>query len=78
MEDEVVRGSIILHKGQLMWPPPPPKVVASPPPSQKKELEAAEPVKKEVTPFKDNLNTSLMTTAGKHYYLRNRKMINTE
>lgn len=26
MEDEVVRGSIILHDGKMMWPPPPPKV----------------------------------------------------
>ncbi|XP_018572715.1 NAD(P) transhydrogenase, mitochondrial [Anoplophora glabripennis] len=64
LEDEVVRGSIILHKGQLMWPPPPPKVVPPPLPSQKTELEAAKPVKKEVTPFMANLNTSLMTTAG--------------
>lgn len=24
LEDEVVRGSIILQNGQLMWPPPPP------------------------------------------------------
>ncbi|KAK6168199.1 hypothetical protein SNE40_022075 [Patella caerulea] len=26
LEDEVVRGSIILHEGKLMWPPPAPKV----------------------------------------------------
>lgn len=37
LEDEVVRGSIILHKGELMWPPPPPPkkdvaVQATPPP----------------------------------------------
>lgn len=55
-----------------MWPPPPPKVVPSPPPAQKKELELVKPVKKEITPFTDNLNTSLMITAGK-YYLNIRK-----
>uniref|UniRef100_A0A914UM20 proton-translocating NAD(P)(+) transhydrogenase n=1 Tax=Plectus sambesii TaxID=2011161 RepID=A0A914UM20_9BILA len=31
LEDEVVRGSIILKEGQLMWPPPAPKVTGPPP-----------------------------------------------
>ena len=25
-EDEVVRGSIVVNKGEMMWPPPPPVV----------------------------------------------------
>ncbi|KAJ8920862.1 hypothetical protein NQ315_015654 [Exocentrus adspersus] len=64
LEDEVVRGSIILHKGQLMWPPPPPKVVPSPPPQPKTVAQAAQEAKKEVSPFQATLNTSLVTTAG--------------
>jgi H+-translocating NAD(P) transhydrogenase subunit alpha len=31
LEDEVVRGSIVLHDGKMMWPPP---VVAAPPPPE--------------------------------------------
>uniref|UniRef100_A0A915MM43 NAD(P) transhydrogenase, mitochondrial n=1 Tax=Meloidogyne javanica TaxID=6303 RepID=A0A915MM43_MELJA len=44
-EDEVVRGSIILHNGQLLWPPP---VIAqpspTPPPKSSVELETVKPV----------------------------------
>ncbi|XP_033624217.1 NAD(P) transhydrogenase, mitochondrial-like [Asterias rubens] len=63
LEDEVVRGSIILHEGEMMWPPPPPKEVPV----------AAAPVvtaaKKEVAPvvanpFSDTLKSSLMYTLG--------------
>jgi hypothetical protein len=32
LNDEVVRGSIVLNKGEKMWPPPAPKAVAAPPP----------------------------------------------
>lgn len=31
LEDEVVRGAIILHEGKLMWPPPAPPTPAAPP-----------------------------------------------
>ncbi|MGE3466903.1 MAG: Re/Si-specific NAD(P)(+) transhydrogenase subunit alpha [Pyrinomonadaceae bacterium] len=31
LDDEVVRGSIVLHDGKMMWPPP---VVAAPPPPE--------------------------------------------
>ena len=42
LADDVTRGALILHEGQLMWPPPPPKEVAvAPRPKQappKKEV----------------------------------------
>lgn len=44
LNDEVVRGSLVLHNGELIWPPPKPP---SPPPpkeaaaDKKKEKEAA-------------------------------------
>ncbi|CAK5086808.1 unnamed protein product [Meloidogyne enterolobii] len=45
LNDEVVRGSIILHNGQLLWPPP---VIAqpspTPPPKSSIELETVKPV----------------------------------
>nr|CAH7751274.1 unnamed protein product [Callosobruchus chinensis] len=63
LEDEVVRGSIILQKGNLMWPPPPPKVVPSPvvPKKTPAEMTAAQ---KKVDPFAATLNNSLMITGG--------------
>nr|CAI5826418.1 unnamed protein product [Callosobruchus analis] len=63
LEDEVVRGSIILQKGNLMWPPPPPRVVPSPvvPKKTPAELSAAE---KKVDPFAATLNNALMITGG--------------
>nr|XP_023016284.1 NAD(P) transhydrogenase, mitochondrial-like [Leptinotarsa decemlineata] len=64
LEDEVVRGSIILDRGNLMWPPPPPKVTAVSMAPPKKEIELAKEMKKELTPFRDNLNKSLMITTG--------------
>ncbi len=32
LDDEVVRGAIVLHEGKLMWPPPVVAVTAAPPP----------------------------------------------
>ncbi len=49
LEDEVVRGSIILHNGKLLWPPPPPKeipVMATP----KEETKLAKAPPKELLP----------------------------
>jgi NAD(P) transhydrogenase subunit alpha len=31
LEDEVVRGAIVLHEGKIMWPPPAPPTPAAPP-----------------------------------------------
>lgn len=68
LNDEVVRGSIILDKGKLLWPPPkptgPPTAVAP-----KKTVEAVKAVEEEVSPFKKTLDTALVTTAGIIRYL---------
>ncbi|MEQ1641968.1 MAG: Re/Si-specific NAD(P)(+) transhydrogenase subunit alpha [Pyrinomonadaceae bacterium] len=32
LDDEVVRGAIVLHEGKMMWPPPAVAVTAAPPP----------------------------------------------
>lgn len=37
MEDDVIRGALVCHKGEITWPPPPPKIKAI----------AAQPAKKE-------------------------------
>lgn len=64
LEDEVVRGSIILDKGKLMWPPPKP---VGPPPTpihKTQETESAKVVQVEPSPFKKTLDRALLTTAG--------------
>ncbi|XP_021950166.1 NAD(P) transhydrogenase, mitochondrial [Folsomia candida] len=62
LEDEVVRGSILLENGKLLWPPPPPKVI----PAQ--ATKAAEVAKKAEPParnyFQETLNSSLVYTGG--------------
>ena len=63
LEDEVVRGSIVLKEGMLLWPPPPPKV--EPTTSQPIEVVQAEPVKPdEINPFKVTMTKSLGYTTG--------------
>ncbi|XP_025420569.1 NAD(P) transhydrogenase, mitochondrial-like isoform X2 [Sipha flava] len=61
LEDEVVRGSIILKSGELMWPPPPPKKVEVP--KTNKEI-----VKKEetvaVNHFSKHMKDSLAISTG--------------
>lgn len=61
LEDEVVRGSIVLNNGVSMWPPPVIPVAATPPPP-KAGAAIAKPV--EVNPFNEVLKTSLTYTAG--------------
>lgn len=65
LEDEVVRGSMVLQKGSLMWPPPVISVSAKPPPSV---ASAAAPVVKAEAPppnpFNDTLKNSLIYTTG--------------
>ncbi|XP_014675964.1 PREDICTED: NAD(P) transhydrogenase, mitochondrial-like [Priapulus caudatus] len=62
MEDEVVRGSMVLHNGELMWPPPPPKEIVQPVVAAK--AGSAIVKKAEVNPFKDRLNQSLVYSTG--------------
>lgn len=57
----MVRGSIILQNGNLLYPPPK-SAVPSPPPPPPKKLEKAET--EEENPFNTTLKTSLACTAG--------------
>ena len=55
MDDDVIRGATVAHKGEITWPPPPPKVaaIAAPPAKEKpKELTAEEKRAAEVAAFK--------------------------
>ncbi|KAK9879808.1 hypothetical protein WA026_006867 [Henosepilachna vigintioctopunctata] len=67
LKDEVVRGSIVLNQGELMWPPPPLSVSLTPPPSPPKPKTAAEKLKekqKNEDPLLATVKDSLMCTAG--------------
>uniref|UniRef100_U5ESM1 NAD(P) transhydrogenase, mitochondrial n=1 Tax=Corethrella appendiculata TaxID=1370023 RepID=U5ESM1_9DIPT len=64
LEDEVVRGSIVLKNGNLMWPPPVISVSAAPPPNVAAK---ATPTKVEApppNPFNETLKSSLLYTSG--------------
>jgi NAD(P) transhydrogenase len=70
LEDEVVRGSIIVQNGQLLWPPPPPPTpapgattVATPKPSAEK------PVPAEPNYFANTLKDAALYTGGNKPYL---------
>ncbi|TRY71862.1 hypothetical protein TCAL_03151 [Tigriopus californicus] len=63
LEDDVVRGSIVLNKGVLSWPPNPPIAIAAP--AAPKSQDSA--IKKEVLPpnnFNIQLKDALMYTGG--------------
>ncbi|GFY75608.1 NAD(P) transhydrogenase, mitochondrial [Trichonephila inaurata madagascariensis] len=62
LEDEVVRGSIILHEGKLLWPPPPPKEVPVAP--TPKATAAAKVAPPEPNYFNVTLKDSLLYTSG--------------
>ncbi|XP_055532528.1 NAD(P) transhydrogenase, mitochondrial-like [Wyeomyia smithii] len=62
LEDEVVRGSMVLQNGNLMWPPPVIAVSAKPPPAVAAPVVKTEPPPSNV--FNDTLKTSLMYTSG--------------
>ena len=55
MEDDVIRGATVTHKGEITYPPPPPKVAAiaaAPKKEKPKELTPEEKRAKEVAAFK--------------------------
>lgn len=63
-EDEVARGALVLHNGELKWPAPPPKELSQPPPPK-----PAAVVKKvvELTPadyFRSTTKKALGYSAG--------------
>jgi NAD(P) transhydrogenase len=60
LEDEVVRGSLILKEGEMMYPPPKPKEEPKPATEEQEIVE----IKKEPKPWAGAMNGSLVTTAG--------------
>lgn len=65
LEDEVVRGSIVLKNGELLWPPPVIPVSATPPLAvQNKTSASTALVKEEPNPLQATLQSSLYYTAG--------------
>lgn len=66
LEDEVVRGSIILHEGKLLWPPPPPPAPA-PTPAAVAKPEAEKPAALapvEPNYFNNTLKDAALLTGG--------------
>lgn len=64
LEDEVVRGSIVLRNGELMWPPPVIAVSAAPPPAVAKAGSAIPKVVEPPNPFNEVFKSSLTYTTG--------------
>ena len=62
LEDEVVRGSMVLQNGNLMYPPPPISVSAQPP--APKEGAAIKVASAPPNPFNETMKSSLTYTAG--------------
>lgn len=63
LNDEVVRGTIVLHQGRMMWPPP---VISSPPPSPTlaKKIEEKAVVEVPLSPLQQTFKSAAIYTAG--------------
>lgn len=64
LEDEVVRGSIVLLNGKWMWPPPVIAVSAAPAPLPSASKSAPKKAEVVANPFADTMKSSLMYTTG--------------
>ena len=64
LKDEVVRGSIILNQGELMWPPPRPAAPAPTAAKTEKAKETANVVVAEETPFAKTMKSALTYGMG--------------
>ncbi|MGK7296797.1 MAG: Re/Si-specific NAD(P)(+) transhydrogenase subunit alpha [Candidatus Wenzhouxiangella sp. M2_3B_020] len=68
MEDDVIRGALVTHDGEITWPPPAPKVkaIAAAAPKKKEPEETAEQkAAREAAALKKSLNrTGLMLAIG--------------
>jgi NAD(P) transhydrogenase subunit alpha len=68
MDDDVIRGTLVTHDGEITWPPPAPKVkaIAAAAPKKKEPAETAgEKAAREATELKKSLNrTGLMLAIG--------------
>uniref|UniRef100_A0A0A9ZAR2 NAD(P) transhydrogenase, mitochondrial n=1 Tax=Lygus hesperus TaxID=30085 RepID=A0A0A9ZAR2_LYGHE len=63
LKDDVVRGSIVLNKGQLSWPPNPPiSVSAAPQPAA--AVKKVEDKKVEISPFNERCKEVALYTGG--------------
>lgn len=62
LEDEVVRGAIVLNNGELMWPPPPLPVQATAPAVATPKPQAV--MKQEPSPFLSTSKEVMLYTAG--------------
>lgn len=63
MEDDVIRGSLVTHEGEITWPPPPPKIkaIAAAAPQKKEAEESAEAkAARELAEMKQSLNRTAM------------------
>ncbi|MDX1571228.1 MAG: Re/Si-specific NAD(P)(+) transhydrogenase subunit alpha [Xanthomonadales bacterium] len=61
MEDDVIRGSLVCHEGEITWPPPPPKIkaiAAAAPKAKTKEETPEERAAREAAALKKSLNTT--------------------
>jgi len=63
MEDDVVRGSIVLNKGAMAWPADPPIATGAAAPAGGAAAAAAVEVK-EINPFNEKLKSAMGYTAG--------------
>ncbi len=68
MEDDVIRGALVTHQGEVTWPPPPPKVkaiAAAAPKKKEVEESAEEKAARELAEMKKSLNrTGLLLAVG--------------
>ncbi|XP_064488685.1 NAD(P) transhydrogenase, mitochondrial-like [Ornithodoros turicata] len=67
LHDEVVRGSIVLHDGKLLWPPPPLKAAPAPPPTAATPVApkaAAQKAEEPTDYFKRTFKDALLYTGG--------------
>ncbi|MEL6640087.1 MAG: Re/Si-specific NAD(P)(+) transhydrogenase subunit alpha [Pseudomonadota bacterium] len=66
MEDDVIRGATVAHKGEVTFPPPPPKVAAiaaQPKKEAPKELTPAEKAEQEAAAFKAQTKNQVILMA---------------
>jgi len=68
MEDDVIRGSLVTHAGEITWPPPPPKVqaiaAAKPKPKVPEETREAKAARELAELRRAGNQTSIMLLAG--------------
>jgi NAD(P) transhydrogenase subunit alpha len=68
MEDDVIRGSLVTHAGEITWPPPPPKIqaiaAAKPKPKVPEETREAKAAREVAELRRAGNQTSVLLLAG--------------